>query len=133
MITKIDHIGIAVKDLKTAISTYESFLGLKCDHTEEIPNEQVRVAILRIGETKIELLQPTDEDSPVASFIRKRGEGIHHIAFETTDLEGQLVKAKDAGCRLIREEPKEGAGGSQFVFIHPASTHGVLLELCGKK
>jgi len=133
MINAIDHIGIAVKDLGAAVRTYESLLGLKCDRIEEVPGEKVKAAFFRVGDIHIELLQSTSEDGAIASFIRKKGEGIHHIAFQTTDIIDQLAHARKAGLRLIREHPTDGAGGKQIAFVHPASTHGALIEFCTLK
>jgi len=129
MITKIDHIGIAVKSLNEAVSSYEKMLGIKCHATEEISSQKVRVAILKIGEVNIELLEPTSPESPIAKHLEKRGEGVHHIAYTTDNVEGQLLEAKTAGCTLINETPIRGAGSKQIAFLHPKSTCGVLLEL----
>lgn len=133
MIKSIDHIGIAVKDLDAAIRTYESILGLKCERIEEIPGEEVKVAFIPIGGINLELLQSTSHDGVIASFIRKKGEGIHHIALRTRDIEGQLAQARTAGCRLIHEQPTDGADGKKIAFLHPASTHGALIEFCALK
>ncbi|MGQ3686247.1 MAG: methylmalonyl-CoA epimerase [Candidatus Loosdrechtia sp.] len=130
MIRKIDHFGIAVHSLKEAIDYYEKVLGLICSGREEIPSQKVRTAFFPVGDIHLELLEPTSADSPVAKFLEKRGEGLHHIAFETDDITGQLQKASEAGCHLLNEIPFEGARGKLSAFLHPKSTHGVLTELC---
>jgi methylmalonyl-CoA/ethylmalonyl-CoA epimerase len=130
MIDKIDHLGIAVHKLDEAIPLYEKALGLKCERIEEIPSQKVRTAFFAVGEVHVELLEPTADDSPVAKFLRDRGEGVHHVAFHTEALEAQLEQAKGAGVRLINETPTIGAGGKQIAFLHPKSTHGVMVELC---
>jgi len=130
MITKIDHLGIAVRSLDEAVPFYEKSLGLKCEHREEVASQKVRTAFFTVGEVHLELLEPTSPDSPIAKFLEKNGEGIHHVAFGTTDIEAQLGQAAAGGCRLINEEPFEGAGGKLVAFLHPKSTHGVLTELC---
>jgi methylmalonyl-CoA/ethylmalonyl-CoA epimerase len=132
MIQKIDHLGIAVFSLEKAIPFYEKALGLKCHGVEEVASQKVKTAFFEAGETHIELLEPTSEDSPVAKFLAKNGEGVHHVAFGTDDIAKQLVLAKDEGCRLINNEPVEGAGGKLVAFLHPKSTHGVLTEFCCK-
>ncbi|ASJ02289.1 methylmalonyl-CoA epimerase [Thermococcus profundus] len=129
MFKKIDHVGIAVKNLEEAIKVWEG-LGLKVDEIEEVPDQKVRTAIIHVGESRIELLEPTSEDSPIAKFIAKRGEGIHHIALGVDDIEGHLEKLKEAGYRLIDEKPRIGAGGAKIAFVHPKAVTGVLLELC---
>ncbi|WP_054840430.1 methylmalonyl-CoA epimerase [Thermococcus sp. JCM 11816] len=130
MIKKIDHVGIAVKNLEEAIKVWEG-LGLKVDEIEEVPDQKVRTAIIHVGgESRIELLEATSEDSPIAKFIEKRGEGIHHIALGVDNIEEHLEKLKEAGYRLIDEKPRIGAGGAKIAFVHPKSVTGVLLELC---
>ena len=131
MLKKIDHIGIAVHSIDAARSFYEDALGLTCSRVEEVGGQKVRTAFFSLGETHIELLEPTAPDSPVAKFLEKRGEGIHHIAYQSDNLEEQLQQARDSGCRLIHEQPISGAGGKQIAFLHPGSTFGVLTELCG--
>ena len=133
MIQKIDHLGIAVRSLDETVSYYETALGLKCEHREEVPSQKVRTAFFSAGEVHIELLEPTAEDSPIAKFLEKNGEGIHHVAFATDDIECQLTKAKDAGVKLIHEVPFEGAAGKMVAFLHPKFTHGVLTEFCAPK
>ncbi|MEM1158180.1 MAG: methylmalonyl-CoA epimerase [Verrucomicrobiota bacterium] len=133
MIGKIDHLGIAVKSLDESIPYYEKTLGLKCEHVEEVESQKVKTAFFNIGSTHIELLEPTADDSPIAKFLASKGEGIHHIAFGTDNIEAQLQQAADSGARLIHEEPIEGAGGKLVAFLHPKSTHGVLTEFCSPK
>jgi methylmalonyl-CoA/ethylmalonyl-CoA epimerase len=130
MIDRIDHLGIAVHKLEDAIPLYEKALGLKCERIEEIPSQKVRTAFFAVGETHVELLEPTAEDSAVAKFLASRGEGVHHVAFHASDLEAQMQRAADAGVRLVDETPKIGAGGKQIAFLHPKSTRGVMVELC---
>jgi methylmalonyl-CoA/ethylmalonyl-CoA epimerase len=130
MITRIDHLGIAVRSLDASIPYYEKALGLKCEHREEVASQKVRTAFFRVGEVHLELLEPTSPESPVAKFIEKNGEGLHHVAFASTDVQAQLGQAAAAGVRLINETPMAGAGGKQVAFLHPKSTYGVLTELC---
>ncbi|AAL82072.1 methylmalonyl-CoA epimerase [Pyrococcus furiosus DSM 3638] len=132
MFKKIDHVGIAVKNLEEAIKIWEG-LGLKVEEIEEVPDQKVRVAVIKIGESRIELLEATSEDSPIAKFIEKRGEGIHHIALGVEGIEKKLEELKEKGYRLIDEKPRIGAGGAKIAFIHPKSVTGVLLELCERK
>ena len=129
MIKKIDHIGIAVKDLEKGLNTYAGVLGLESVGTEEIQEQKIVVAMLMAGGVKIELLQPTQPDGPIAKFIGKRGEGVHHIAFRVRDIEKSLEKLKSQGVALIDEKARIGAGGSRIAFLHPRGTHGVLVEL----
>lgn len=130
MITRIDHLGIAVRSLDETIPYYEDVLGLKLEGREEVESQKVRTAFFAAGEVHIELLEPTSEESPIAAFLEKRGPGIHHIAFATDDINGQLSQAKDKGARLIHEVPFEGAADKLVAFLHPKSTHGVLTEFC---
>jgi len=130
MITRIDHLGIAVHSLEEAIPYYEDVLGLKLEGTEEVESQKVRTAFFAAGEVHIELLEPTSEESPIAAFLEKRGPGIHHIAFATDDINSQLAQARDKGARLIHEVPFEGAADKLVAFLHPKSTHGVLTEFC---
>lgn len=132
MLTKIDHIGIAVPSLEEAIPFYENALGLKCEHIEEVASQKVKTAFFEVGEVHIELLEPTSEDSPIAKFLGSKGPGIHHIAYYSDDVQNQLQKAADAGTRLINETPIDGAGGKKVAFLHPKSTFGVLSEFCSK-
>ena len=133
MIKQIDHIGIVVHSLEESLPYYEEVLGLPCEGREEVPSQQVRTAFFRVGEVHIELLEPTTEDSPIAKFLEKNGEGFHHIAFATEDIHSQLEKAKNTGIRLIHEKPFEGANNKLVAFLHPKSTRGVLTEFCTKK
>jgi methylmalonyl-CoA epimerase len=129
---KIDHLGIATKGIDEALKFWENALGLEKTHTETVEEQKVRVAMLPLGETRIELLEPTSEDSPITKFLEKRGGGIHHIAVEVEDIEASLAKLKADGMRLIDEKPKIGAEGCLIAFVHPVSTSGVLLELVQK-
>jgi methylmalonyl-CoA/ethylmalonyl-CoA epimerase len=126
----IEHIGIAVSNLNEAISFYENVFGLKCYRVEEVPDQKVRTAFFKVGQTKIELLESTDPEGPVGKFIAKRGEGIHHLAFAVTGLEEKLKFAERSGVKLIDMKPRSGAEGLQIAFLHPGSTFGVLTELC---
>ncbi len=128
MLTKIDHIGIAVKNLPVAAALYEEIFHLVGEEVKEVPQQQVRVKKLTVGETKIELLEPTSEDSPVTRFLQKRGEGIHHICYAVPQFEKALADIRAAGLQLIGE-PTVGSDGKRVVFIHPKSTFGVLIEL----
>ncbi|WP_339137163.1 MAG: methylmalonyl-CoA epimerase [Candidatus Electrothrix sp. GW3-4] len=130
MLQKIDHIGIAVHSISQARVFYEQALGLHCEQIEEIPSQQVRTAFFVLGETKIELLEPMNENGPIAKFLQRQGEGVHHIAYRSDNAATQLEKAEKAGCRLINTIPIPGAGGQQIGFLHPKSTHGVLTEIC---
>ncbi|MDI2588713.1 methylmalonyl-CoA epimerase [Psychrobacillus sp. NEAU-3TGS] len=129
---KVDHIGIAVKSIEDSLPYYTETLGLKLIHIEEVPSEKVRVAFIDSGNVKLELLQPIDESSAVHSFIEKKGEGIHHVAFGVSNIQERLDDLKEKGVRLIQETPKIGAGGAQVAFIHPKASGGVLYELCDK-
>ena len=130
MIKKIDHIGIAVKDLQAQIKYYTEVLGLSCTGIEEVKDQKVKVAMFAVGEVRIELLQPLTDDSPIARFLEKKGEGIHHLAFQVTDLEGNLKRLKEQEIQLIDRQPRIGAGGHKIAFLHPKSTFGVLTEMC---
>jgi methylmalonyl-CoA/ethylmalonyl-CoA epimerase len=131
MITKIDHLGIAVRSLEEGIDYYEHVLGLTCEGREEVASQQVRVAFFAVGDVHLELLEPTSADSAIAQFLDKNPSGgIHHIAFATDDIGGQLASAKDHGARLIHEVPVQGACAKQVAFLHPKSTFGVLTEFC---
>ncbi len=132
MIKKIDHIGIAVNSLEESLSFYEDALGLKVENIEEVPDQKVKVGFLDIGGVHLELLEPSSPDGPVAKFIEKRGEGIHHIAILVDNIEESIGLMKDKGVKLIDESPRKGAGGSKMAFVHPKSTHGILLELYEK-
>ncbi len=126
---KIDHIGIATKSIEEGLTIWQKVLGLKPDHTEEIADQGVRVCMLPVGDTRVELLEPLGPDTPVGKFLAKRGPGMHHIALEVKDIRGSLAELKSRGARLIDETPRVGVGGSLVAFIHPSSTDGVLLEL----
>ena len=126
---KINHLGIATKGIDEALKFWSDALGLENVHTEIVEDQRVRVAMLPIGESRIELLEPTSEDSPISKFLETRGGGIHHIAVEVDDITASLAKLKSQGMRLIDEEPRFGAEGCLVAFVHPAATNGVLLEL----
>ncbi len=129
-ITRIAHLGIAVKELEPVKKLYGEHLQLHGHHEEVVESQKVKVSFFQVGETNIELLLATSPDSPVAKYVDSKGEGIHHIAFEVEDLEAALEELKAAGVRLIDEKPREGAHGARIAFIHPKATHGVLIELC---
>ncbi len=129
-VTHIEHIGIAVRDLDSAIALYEKVYGLRCYAVEEVADQQVRTAFFIVGGTKIELLAPTSADGPVGRFIEKKGEGVHHIAFAVQDLAAALAEAEAEGVHLIDHRPRRGAEGLAIAFLHPAATRGVLTELC---
>lgn len=133
MIKKIDHIGIAVKSIDEAKAFFENTLGLTCEGVEEVASQKVKTAFFAVGEVHVELLEPTADDSPVGKFIAKNGPGVHHIAYNTDDVQKQLEQASASGCKLINQTPVEGAGGKQVAFLHPKSTFGVLTEFCAKK
>jgi methylmalonyl-CoA/ethylmalonyl-CoA epimerase len=126
---KINHLGIATKGIDEALKFWEDALGLENVHTEVVEDQKVRVAMLPLGESRIELLEPTSEDSPISKFIEKRGGGIHHIAVEVENIEESLAQLKAKGMRLIDESPRIGAEGCLVAFVHPSSANGVLLEL----
>ncbi len=130
MLTKISHIGIAVTSLDANIPFYRDNLGMEFAGIEEVAEQKVRVAMFQVGESKIELLEPTSEDSPVARFIEKSGPGIHHIAYEVADIEAAIATLRAEGARMIDEKPRNGAHGTRIAFIHPKSSNGVLTELC---
>ena len=129
-IYKLDHIGIAVKSIDEGLKYYRDVLGMEYLGEEEVTEQKVRVAFLKLGESRIELLEPTSSDSPVAKFLEKRGPGIHHIAIQVDDIEAALSGHRKAGARLIDEMPRVGAHDMLIAFIHPKSTGGVLIELC---
>ncbi len=133
MLNQIDHLGIAVKSIEETLPLYEKALGLHCEGVEEVASQKVKTAFLECGGVHLELLEATDPESPIAKFIEKNGEGIHHIAFRTDDIEGQLKQASGEGLRLIHEVPFEGAANKLVAFLHPKSTHGVLTEFCMEK
>ena len=129
MYRKIDHVAIAVKSIEAALGVYAGALGLKEWSIEEIPEQETRVALMPVGESRIELLEATGENSPVAGFIARRGEGLHHICFQVDNLAGELERLKAAGVRLVDQYPRAGAGGCLIAFLHPSGTAGVLIEL----
>ncbi len=131
--THIEHIGIAVKSLETAIPYYEKVLGLKCYNIEEVADQKVRTAFFKVGQTKIELLEPTSEESTIAKFIEKKGEGFHHLAFAVKGIEDSLAHAEAEGVQLIDKTPRGGAEGMTIAFLHPKFTQGVLTEFCEDK
>ena len=126
----IEHIGIAVRSLEESIPLYEKLLNTPCYKIETVESEGVRTAFFQNGNNKIELLESTDPQGPVAAFIEKKGEGIHHIAYAVTDIHAEMERMKKEGFRLLQDSPKAGADQKWICFIHPKSTHGVLLELC---
>ncbi|AXC14822.1 Methylmalonyl-CoA epimerase [Acidisarcina polymorpha] len=125
----IDHLGIAVKSIAAARGFYES-LGLSVVREEEVPDEQVRTAMIPVGESRVELLEPTSDDSPVGRFLASRGEGLHHVAFHVDDISGTLEELKAKGVRLVNDDLQIGAGGHLYFFVHPESAGGVLVEIC---
>ena len=130
MYKKINHIGVAVKDLDEAIKLYRDQLGLEFKGTDEVESQKVKVAFFKIGETNIELVAATSPDSPIAKYLEKNREGIHHICFEVDDINKALNTLKERGVKLINEEPRKGAHNTLVAFIHPKSTNGVLTEIC---
>ena len=129
-ITHIEHIGIAVKSIEEQLPYYEGILGLKCYNIETVEDQKVKTAFFMVGQTKIELLEPTSDESTIAKFIEKRGEGIHHIAYATKNLGESLKEMESKGVRLIDQQPRGGAEGLSIAFLHPKSTGSVLTELC---
>ena len=129
-ITHIEHIGIAVKSIEEQLPYYEGILGLKCYNIETVEDQKVKTAFFMVGQTKIELLEPTSEESTIAKFIEKRGEGIHHIAYATENVNEALKEMEEKGVRLIDREARGGAEGLRIAFLHPKSTGNVLTELC---
>jgi len=127
---KIDHIGVAVKSLDDALKLYTDILGLQVHEIEEVPEQKVRVAVIPVGESRVELLEATATDGPTAKYIEKRGEGVHHIAVRVDDIEKTLEDLKAAGIPLIDEKYRIGAGGAKIAFVHPKGTNGILLEIC---
>lgn len=128
-VLRVDHIGIAVKDLEESLKFYTEVLGLECPGTEVVEEQKVKVAFLPCGDSELELLESTSEDGPIAKFIEKKGEGIQHIALRVDNIEEALAYLKEKGIRLIDEKPRYGAGGAKIAFLHPKATKGVLLEL----
>ncbi|HCO19463.1 methylmalonyl-CoA epimerase [Gudongella oleilytica] len=129
MVTKIDHIGIAVKNLEETLKFYGDVLGIKCVSQEVVEEQKVKVAFLPVGDTEVELLESTSEDGPIAKFIEKKGEGIQHIAFKVDNIEEAIRELEEKGVRMIDEKPRYGAGGARIAFLHPKSTSGVLIEI----
>jgi methylmalonyl-CoA/ethylmalonyl-CoA epimerase len=127
---KVEHIGIAVNSLANSIPVFESLLNARCYKTEPVESEKVNTAFFRQGTTKIELLESSDPDGVIARFIEKKGEGVHHIAFEVQDIEAEMKRLTDAGFVLLNEKPKPGADNKLVCFLHPKNTNGVLIELC---
>ncbi|MFY4775860.1 methylmalonyl-CoA epimerase [Metabacillus sp. RGM 3146] len=133
MINKVDHIGVAVRSIEKALPFYKETLGMKVLGTETVDSQQVKVAFIVSGETKIELLEAQNEDSPISKFIEKRGEGIHHVAYSVANIEESIKELTEQGIELIDKKPRVGAGGAMIAFLHPKSSHGVLTELCEKQ
>lgn len=129
MLKKIDHLGIAVKNLDEAVAVWQQVLGLHLEKIEEVPNQKVRVAMFEIGESHIELLETTDPDGPIGRHVAKRGEGIHHVAFRVADVDAAMAELKERGLNFVADAPRPGVGGTRVVFAHPKSTTGVLVEL----
>ncbi|MBS2969549.1 methylmalonyl-CoA epimerase [Metabacillus sp. KIGAM252] len=133
MIKNVDHLGIAVTSIQNSLPFYVDALGMKLIGEEEVPSQLVKVAFLDAGNQKIELLEPTSSDSPVARFIEKRGEGIHHIAYKVDNIDERIAELSKQGIMMIDHAPRLGAGGASIAFLHPKSTGGTLTELCEKK
>jgi methylmalonyl-CoA/ethylmalonyl-CoA epimerase len=133
MLRKIEHLGIAVNSIEDSIKTFETLLGTACYKIEDVQSEGVKTAFLKIGESKIELLEATNPDSPIAKFIEKKGGGIHHIAFDVEDIEVEITRLTSEGFELIHKSPKDGADNKLIAFLHPKSTASVLVELCQEK
>jgi len=133
MVKKVDHIGIAVESIEQALPFYTEKLGAKLIGEEVVTSQKVKVVFLDVGNTKFELLEPTDESSPIAKFLKKRGEGVHHIALGVDDIKKRIEEIKEKGIQMIDETPRKGAGGADIAFLHPKSTRGILFELCEKR
>lgn len=133
MIKKIEHLGIAVKDLNNSNNLFKRLFGVEHYKVEKVESEGVSTSFFMIGETKIELLEATQENSAIAKFIEKKGEGVHHIAFEVDNIESEMQRLKTKGFELIHQQPKDGADNKKICFLHPKSTNGVLIELCEEK
>jgi methylmalonyl-CoA/ethylmalonyl-CoA epimerase len=133
LFSHIDHLGIAVESLDTAIPLYRDFFGFAFEGIDEVEEQGARVAFFRVGEALVELLEPTRDDSPIAKFLAKRGQGIHHVAFATPDIEEARRRAEAAGLRLLSAAPLDGAHGKLISFVHPKDTAGVLVEFCMRK
>ncbi len=132
-VTRVDHVGIAVKSLDEMVKWYEETLGIKAHGTETVDEQKCTVAFLPVGESELELLESTTEDGPIARFIEKNGEGIQHVALRVDDIDAALAELKEKGVRMIDQAPRYGAGNARIAFVHPKATHGVLLELCERK
>jgi methylmalonyl-CoA/ethylmalonyl-CoA epimerase len=130
---KLEHIGIAVRDLKSSNKVFSDLFGKENYKLEEVASEAVKTSFFRVGESKVELLEATNTNSPIAKFIEKRGEGIHHLAFEVQDIHAEIKRLSKLGYRIIDPQPKDGADNKRVVFLHPKSTNGVLIELCQEK
>ncbi len=126
---RIDHIAIAVSSMEEALATFRRIWGLEAEHTERVDSDRITEAMLPVGDAYLQLLEPTDESSTVAKFIERRGEGLHHIAIRVEDIDAALASMKAAGARLIDEEPRTGGGGHRVAFVHPETSHGILIEL----
>ena len=133
MIKKVDHIGIAVRSIDEALPFYTETLKLEFLGLEEVDSQGVKVAFIKAGETKLELLEPISEESPIAKFIEKRGEGLHHVALGVDSIQERITEMKEQGIRMLQDEPKIGAGGAHVAFMHPKSAGGILYEFCEKK
>lgn len=133
MLRKIEHLGIAVKSIEESLRTFEILLGSNCYKIEEVQSEGVKTAFLQIGESKIELLEATNPESPIAKFLEKRGPGIHHIAFEVENIQFEIERLTNEGFTLIHQSPKDGADNKLIAFLHPKSTESILVELCQEK
>lgn len=133
MLRKIEHLGIAVKSIEGSLKTFETLLGAECYKTEEVESEGVKTAFIHIGESKIELLEATNTESPIAKYLDKKGPGIHHIAFEVDDINAEIERLTKEGFTLIHTSPKDGADNKLIAFLHPKSTESILVELCQEK
>jgi methylmalonyl-CoA/ethylmalonyl-CoA epimerase len=132
MFEKISHIGVAVKDIHASSALFQALFGKRPDHTEDLPEHKVKTAMFTVGASAIELTEALDPESPIAKFIEKRGEGVHHVSFVVDDIEAELARLKAAGFQLIDERSRPGADGYRVAFLHPKSTNGVLIEICQK-
>jgi methylmalonyl-CoA/ethylmalonyl-CoA epimerase len=133
MYKRLTHVGIAVKDVQQSFRLFARLFGTSEEHSEEVAEQRVRASFFRIGDSGVELLEPTSPDSPIAKFIEKRGEGVHHLSFEVEDLGKEIERLKQEGFRMIDEKPRDGADGYRIAFLHPKSTNGVLVEISEKK
>jgi methylmalonyl-CoA/ethylmalonyl-CoA epimerase len=133
MFRKIEHLGIAVESIEKSLAIYESLLGKSCYKTEIVESEFVKTAFIHVGESKIELLEATHPDSPIAKFLVKKGQGFHHVAFDVDDIETEITRLKKEGFELIHQSAKQGADNKMIAFLHPKSTEGLLVEICQEK